>query len=70
VNWTSSVHELCKDTLEKTGDTMDIFWNWGNKEPPKYKVRDLVMLKRRNLKTRTLSQKLDIKLYGPFQVDR
>jgi hypothetical protein len=31
---------------------MDRYWNRGKKEPPKYEVGDLVMLKKINLKTR------------------
>jgi hypothetical protein len=70
VNWISSVHELCKENLQKTRDRMGRYWNWGKKEPPKYEVGDLVMLKGTNLKTRRPSKKLDNKLHGPFQVEK
>jgi hypothetical protein len=52
VNWIFSVHELCKENLQKTYDRIGRYWNWGKKEPPKYEVEDLVMLKGTNLKTR------------------
>ena len=70
VNWISSVHELCKENLQKTRDRMGRYWNRGKKEPPKYEVGDLVMLKGTNLKTRRPSKKLDNKLHGPFQVEK
>jgi hypothetical protein len=66
MNWISSVHELCKENLQKTNDRIRRYWNWGKKEPPKYEVRDLVMLKGTNVETRRLSKKLDNKLHGPF----
>jgi hypothetical protein len=47
---------------------MDRSWNQGKKEPLKYEVRDLVMLKGINFKTRTVSKMPDYKLYGLFQV--
>jgi len=38
-------------------------------EPPKYQIRDLVMLNGHNIKMRRPSQKLDHKNHGPFQVE-
>jgi hypothetical protein len=70
VNWISSVHELCKEILQKIRDKMGRYWNRSKNEPPKYELRDLVMLKGTNLKTRSPSKKLDNKLYGPFQVEK
>jgi hypothetical protein len=70
MNWISSVHELCKENLQKTRDRMGRYWNWGKKEPPKYEVGDLVMLKETNLNTRRPSKKLDKKLHGPIQVKK
>jgi hypothetical protein len=70
VNWISSVYELCKENLQKTGDRMGRYWNWGKKEPPKYEVGDLVILKGTNLKTRRASNKLDNKLHRLFQVKK
>jgi hypothetical protein len=45
VNWISSIHELCKENLQKTHDRIGRYWNQGKKKPPKYEVGDLVMLK-------------------------
>jgi hypothetical protein len=70
VNWISSVHELCKEPLQKTCDRIGRYWNRGKKELPKYKVEDLLILKGINLKTRRLSKKLDDKLHRPFQVEK
>jgi hypothetical protein len=47
-------------------DRMGRYWNHGKKESPKYKVGDLVMLKRINFKTGRPPKKLDNKLHGPF----
>jgi hypothetical protein len=49
---------------------MGRYWNWGKKEPPKYEVGHLVMLKKTNLKTRWPSKKLDNMLHRPFQVEK
>jgi hypothetical protein len=70
VNWISSIDEPCKVNLQKTRDRMGRYWNRGKKKLPKYKVRDLVMLKGRNLKTRSLSKKLDNKLHGLYQMEK
>jgi hypothetical protein len=69
VNWISSVHECCKEKLQNTRNRMGRYWNRGKKEPLKYKVGDLAMLKGTNLKTRQRSKRLDNKLNGPFQVE-
>jgi hypothetical protein len=70
VNWISSVHDLCKETLQKTRSRISRYWNWGKKEPSKYKVEDLVMLKVTNFKTSRPSNKLDNKLHRQLQVEK
>jgi hypothetical protein len=52
--------------LQKIYDRIDRSWNWGKKEPPKYNVGNLGMLKGTNLTTRRPFKKLDNKLHGPF----
>jgi hypothetical protein len=59
VIWISSIHEFYKKNLQKTLDKMGRCWKRVKKEPPKYEVRDLVMLKGRNVKTKRLSKMLD-----------
>jgi hypothetical protein len=49
---------------------MDRYWNWGKKDPLKYKVEDLVILKWTNLKTRRPAKKLNNKLHKPFQEEK
>jgi hypothetical protein len=68
VNWIPSIYELCKENLQKTRDRIGGYWNGGKKQPPKYEVGDLVMLKGINLKTKRPSKKLDNKLHGLFQL--
>jgi hypothetical protein len=66
VNWISYNNELCKENLQKTRDRMGRSWNRGKKEPPKYEVEDLIILKRITLKTRRPSKRLDNTLHRPF----
>jgi hypothetical protein len=61
-----SLHELCKENFQKIRDRMSRYRNWGKKEPLKYDVGDLVLLKGTNLKTTKPTKKLDNKLYRPF----
>jgi hypothetical protein len=61
MNWISSVHELCKENLQKTRDRMGRYWNQSQKKPLKYKLVDLIILKGTNLKTKRLSIELDNK---------
>jgi len=41
-----------------------------SKEAPKMKVGDLVMLSSKNLRTQRLSKKLDLKMQGPFKIEK
>jgi hypothetical protein len=70
VNGIFSIHELCKENLQKIRDRIGRYWNRSKKEPPKNEVGDLVMLKEINLKTRRPSKKLDNKLHRSFQVEK
>jgi hypothetical protein len=66
VNWIFSVHQLCKENMQKTRDRMGRYWNRSKKESPKYEVGDVVMLKGTNFKTRRHSKKLDNELHRLF----
>jgi hypothetical protein len=68
--WMTNVHALCRHGLEQAQDTMGMYHDRHAKEPPKYLVGELVMLRGKNLKTRRPSRKLDAKLHGPFKVSK
>jgi hypothetical protein len=65
-----SVQEKCKTNLEKTGESMNRYYDKTRKEAPKHKVGDLVLLNSRNLKTRHPTKKLNHKLLGLFQINK
>jgi hypothetical protein len=52
--------------MQKTDDRIGRYWNQSKKEPPKYGVGNLVMLKKTTLKTRRPSKKANNKLHRPF----
>ena len=54
-HWMVSVHAFCKKTLERTRERMSRHYDKRSKEAPKMKVRDLVMLSSKKLRTRRQS---------------
>jgi len=65
-----SVHDKSRKGLEAAQERMRRYTDPDRKEPPAYQVGDLVMLSRRNIKTRRSSKKLDHKNHGPFQIEK
>ena len=51
VHWMTSVHTLCRRSLDTARETMAKYNNRHAKEPPKHLVGDSVMLNGKNLKT-------------------
>ena len=49
---------------------MGKYYNEKRAKAPEYKVGDFVLLDGRNIKTRRPVKKLELKLYGPYQVKR
>jgi hypothetical protein len=70
IHWMTRVHALCRKDLEQAQATMWKYHDRTANEPPKHSVGNLVMLNRKNLKTRGPSRKLDVILHGPFKVSR
>jgi hypothetical protein len=68
VHYVKSVHELCKEGLEKARKRMARYYDLHVKEAPAYKVGDLVMINGKNISTRRPSKKFDHKLHGPFKI--
>jgi len=64
------VHEEARKGLEEAQEWMRRYMNPERKEPPAYRVGDLVMLNGCNIKTRRPSRKLDHKNHGPFQIEK
>jgi hypothetical protein len=67
-HWMTAIHDDCRDTLEKTRDTMKKFADQDGAEQPKYLKGELVMLSRKNIRTCRPCKKLDHKLYAPFEI--
>jgi hypothetical protein len=67
-HWMTAIHDDCRDTLEKTRETMKKYADRDRAEPPKYSKGDLVMLSGKNIRTRRPCKKLDHKLHGPFEI--
>jgi len=65
-----AVHEKVRKGLEEAQERMQWYPNPERKEPPAYRVGDLVMLDGCNIKTRRPSRKLDHKKHGPFQIEK
>jgi len=69
-HWMHAVHKVSAKRLEAAHEHMRHYTDSQHAEPPKYQIGDLVMLNRRNIKTRRPSRKLDHKNHGPFQVEK
>jgi len=70
IHYMSSVHDLCRENLEKAREVMGKYYNRGRLEPPNYQVGDLVMLNGKNLRTRRSTKKFDHKMFGPFRINK
>jgi len=68
--WMHAIHKESTKQLEAAHERMCCYTDPKRTELPKYQVGDLVMLSRRNIKTRRPSKKLDHKNHGPFQVEK
>jgi hypothetical protein len=64
----TSVHQFCRQGLEKPSETMRKYHDKKAKLAPAYQPGDFIMLNGKNLKTRRPAKKLDAKLHGPFKV--
>jgi len=69
-HWMQTVHNESRNGLEAAQERMRRYTDQDKKEPPAYQVGDLVILSRRNIKTRHPSKKLDHNNHGPFQVEK
>jgi hypothetical protein len=67
-HWMTAIHDDCRDTLEKTRETMKKYADRDRAEPPKYSKGDLVMLSGKYIPTRRPCKKLDHKLHGLFEI--
>jgi hypothetical protein len=67
-HWIKVVYEHCKKELEKTSERMKKYADQTRIEPPSFETGNLVMLNRKNIKTRHAARKLEHKMYGPFEV--
>ena len=63
-----TIHQKARESLEKTREAMGQYYNQDARQPPDFKVGDLVMLNAKNIRTKRPSLKLDPRLYGPFKI--
>jgi len=70
VHWMHAVHKASVERLEAAHERMRRYTDPQLTKPPKYQIGDLIMLSRRNIKTRRPSQELDHKNHSPFQVEK
>jgi len=68
IQWMTSIHQLCRQGLEKASETLNKYHYMNAKLATVYQPGDLVMLNGKNLKSRRQARKLDAKLHGPFRV--
>jgi len=69
-HWMHAVHKESFKWLKAAQVRMRRYTDPLRVEPTRYQIGDLVMLNRRNIKTRRPSRKLDHKNHGPFQVEK
>jgi len=69
-HWMRSVQEEVTKSLEATQEHTGRYADLHRKDPPLYRVGDLVMQNGKNIQTRRPSRKLDHKNHGPFQVEK
>ena len=69
-HWLSNTFADNRKALEATREQMGKYADKHRAAPPTYRVRDLVMLSSRTIKTKRPSKKLDHKFHSPFQVEQ
>ena len=69
-HWLSNTFADNRKAVEATRERMGKYADKHRAAPPTYRVRDLVMLSSRTIKTKRPSKKLDHKFHGPFQVEQ
>ena len=63
-----TIHQQARQSLERTREAMGRYYDRKTKQQPDLKVRDLVMLNAKNIRTKRPSKKLAPKLYSPFKI--
>jgi len=69
-HWMTAIHDSAQKGLKAAQEKIRRYTDPDRKPPPAYQVGDLVMLNRRNIKTRRPSRKMDHKNHGPFQIEK
>jgi len=64
------IHKESQKGQEEAQETVRRYTDPDQKNPPAYQVGGLVMISRRNIKTRRPTKKMDHKNHGPFQVEK
>jgi len=69
-HWMQTIHDESRKGLEAAQEQIRRYADPAQKEPPAYRVGDLVILNGCNIKTRRPSKKLDHKNHSPFQIKK
>ena len=67
-NCMEEVWDFMREKMTKLQAKQAVAANRHRKEPPAYKIDNMVWLSTRNIKTNRLSKKLDHKMIGPYKV--
>jgi len=67
-HWMQTIHQQARQSLEKTRQAMGRYYNRKAKQQSHCKIRDMVMLNAKNIRSKIPSKKLAPKLYGPFTI--
>ena len=67
-HWMKMIHQKARESLDKTSEAMGRYYNQHARQEPDFKVRDLVMVNAKNIRTKRPSPKLAPRLYGPFKM--
>jgi hypothetical protein len=69
-HWMTSIHKNCLTTLQATRESMGKYYDKGKRHLWSTRIGDLVMLNTKNLNLHRPVKKFDIKMIGPFKIDK
>ena len=67
-HWMHTVQNKARTTLEQTREAMKTYYDQREIPQPDIEIGDLVILNRKNVRTKRPTKKLSPRLYGPFKV--
>ena len=67
-HWTKTVQEKARTSLQQIQEVMKKYSDQRTTPQPDIEIGDLVILNRKNVRTKRPTKKLSPRLYGPFKV--